>query len=231
MKKILFTLAVLTGLHGIAQQQPNQFPRTINVNGSAEMEVIPDEIYVRVDLQEYERKGNKKTLDEIKSSFISSLHSIGINDTAISVDTYQGYNPEWWRKHKKDKENLMASVSYEIKLNSVAKLGQLVNVLDDDATSSFVLTRTSHSRMNEFRKQLKIQAVKAAREKAEYLAGALDEKVGNVVSISEPNEGWTSYPPLSFANTTVGLANDENPSIDFRKMKLRFEVNVVFGLK
>src|SRR6478752_1044806 len=122
MKKILFTLAALTSLHGIAQQQANQFPRTINVNGSAEMEVIPDEIYVRVDLQEYERKGNKKTLDEIKSSFISSLHSIGINDTAISVDTYQGYNPEWWRKHKKDKDNLTASASYEIKLNNVAKL-------------------------------------------------------------------------------------------------------------
>jgi len=39
----------------------------------------------------------------------------------------------------------------------------LVDKLDDDATQSFLIVSTSHSKITEFRKQLKIQAIKAAK--------------------------------------------------------------------
>ena len=54
MKKLLLPLvSVLIHLPGIAQlPAPNPFPKTITVSGSAEMEVIPDEIYVNITLRE-----------------------------------------------------------------------------------------------------------------------------------------------------------------------------------
>ena len=80
MKKIttVFTSLLFFNLL-FAQTQPTTqpgcypFPKTISVNGSASMEVIPDEIYVQVDLREYKKKGEDKVeLDKIKSDFLAN---------------------------------------------------------------------------------------------------------------------------------------------------------------
>ena len=58
MKKIFIAFAaILFAGFAFAQTPVNPFPKTITVNGSAEMEIIPDEIYVQVDLKEYDKKG------------------------------------------------------------------------------------------------------------------------------------------------------------------------------
>ena len=79
------------------------FPKTISVNGSAEMEVIPDEIYVQVDLREYKKKGEEKTeLEKIKTEFLASCKAVGIADSNIAVASYDGYNmANLWRRKKK----------------------------------------------------------------------------------------------------------------------------------
>ncbi|HYJ37842.1 MAG TPA: SIMPL domain-containing protein [Chitinophagaceae bacterium] len=241
MKIIFIVLACLACIQSKSQQLMNPFPKTINVNGSAEMEVIPDEIYVQVDLKEYQKKGEKVTIDRIKSEFLANVRSLGIPDTAISIASYEGFNGyPWWRKRKKDKEaDLMATISYQVKLNSSYKVDQVVNLLDEDATLNFQVIRTSHSRINEWRKQLKIQAVKAAKEKAGYFADAINEKLGEAVTITEPNDVSLYYYPrnaysnLKSANMQMDMqASPSNEqAIDFRKIKLKFEVNAVFALK
>ncbi len=60
----LFLIGSMLTMPGFAQNYPNPYPRTITVNGSAEVEIVPDEIYVQVDLKEYEKKGQGKvTID------------------------------------------------------------------------------------------------------------------------------------------------------------------------
>ena len=54
----ILTMTVLFFTASHAQQNViNPYPKTITVNGSAELEIVPDEIYVMVDLKEYEKKG------------------------------------------------------------------------------------------------------------------------------------------------------------------------------
>ena len=61
MKKLFISFAViLFSTSGFAQAQINPYPKTITVAGSAEMEIIPDEIYVQVDLKEYDKKAREK---------------------------------------------------------------------------------------------------------------------------------------------------------------------------
>jgi len=234
-------LACLAYFQSKSQQLVTPYPKTITVNGSAEMEVIPDEIYVQVDLKEYQKKGEKINIDQIKSDFLKNVRSLQIPDSAISIASYEGFNGyPWWRKRKKDKEaDLMATISYQVKLNSSYKLDQLVNLLDDEATLNFQVIKTSHSRINEWRKELKIQTVKAAREKAIYLSEAINEKLGEAVTIREPNDVSLYYYPrnaysnLKYSNTQmeVQAAPANESAIDFRKIKLKFDVNVVFAIK
>ncbi len=170
-------------------QTVNTYPKTTTVTGSAEMEVIPDEIYVQVDLKEYEKKGQSKVnIETIKKQFLTTARSIGIADSLISIASYDGYNGNPWLRKKNKKDELYASISYEIKFKESKQLDALVDKLDDNATSNFFIQRTSHSRLAEFRRQLKIAAVKAAKEKAQYLSASIGETIGEAVTINEPVE-------------------------------------------
>ncbi|MBB1286241.1 SIMPL domain-containing protein [Flavisolibacter sp. BT320] len=239
MKRVLFLLAgVMITAMSFAQER-NPYPRTITVNGSAEMEIVPDEIYVQVYLKEYEKKGSGKvSIDKIRQDFLTAVRSLGLPDTAVSVSGYDAnnFNP-WWRKKNK-KEELYASITYQVKLRSAAQVDQLVDKLDDNATQNFYISRTAHSKLEEFRKNLKIQAVKAAKEKAQYLAGAVDENIGVAITINEPGEYYQPYYGNVASNRMMKaeMAQDasgaaDQPQADFKKMKLRYDVSVVFELK
>jgi hypothetical protein len=255
MKHLLFILSLIIFFCPVFSQQltdkTNPFPKTITVSGSAEMEIIPDEIYVVVDLREYEKRGQDKIdIETIKSSFLQKCKDLSLPDSAITIASYEGSNNPWLKKKKK--AELYSSISYQIKFTKSSDIDKLVDKLDDDATQNFRIIKTSHSRMSEFRKQLKIQAVKAAKEKGIYLTDAIGEKLGEAITINEGDENLTNYNNLANNNQvlsqyrtennyqfTPGRANyfndagEENPEtlIDFKRIKLRYEVNIVFALK
>jgi len=238
MKKFLafmFALVILCNTAAISQEQVKQ--KTINVTGIAEMEVVPDEIYVAIELREYDKKGGSKVdIDAIKSDFLKAALSVGIPQTDISVQSYQGWDGNYWlyKKNKKKNPDLKASITYQVKLANTKKMDELVQKLDDEATQNFYISRVSHSRIEEYKKQLKIQAVKAAKEKAIYLADAIGEKAGEAITINEPNEIGIVYPHPVYANRMVKAeamdAAQAAPEVDFKKIKLKFEVNTVFAL-
>lgn len=238
MKRILIPLLMILVTADSFAQTVNPYPKTTTVTGSAEMEVIPDEIYVQVDLKEYEKKGQGKVnIETIKKDFLTAAKSIGIADSLISIASYDGYNGNpWWRKKSK-KQELYASISYEIKFKESKLMDVLVDKLDDDATTNFFIQRTSHSRLTEYRRQLKIAAVKAAKEKAQYLSAAIGENIGDAVTINEPVEYYTPYYNMNrrTSNTMMkqevaDMAPDMAPT-DFKKIKLKYDVTVAFALK
>ena len=142
------------------------------------------------------------------------------------------------KKNKKKNPDMKAGITYQVKLSTTRKMDELVQKLDDEATQNFFIARVSHSKIQEFKKQLKIQAVKVAKEKAVYLADAIGEKAGEALTINEPNE-MTFYPQPMYANRMMKAqameesAGDQEqaPNIDFKKIKLKFEVSAVFALK
>lgn len=213
--------------------------KAINVSGVAEMEVVPNEVYVQIELREYDKKGaNRVEIDAIKENFVKAAMSVGLNENDISVQGYQGWDGNFWiyRRNKKKNPDLKASIVYQVKLATTKKMDELVQKLDDEATQNFFISRVTHSRLQDFKKELKIQAVKAAKEKAAYLAEAINEKAGEAITINEPNE-ITPYPQPVYANRMMkaeaATANYDVqvPNIDFKKIKLQYEVNVTFALK
>lgn len=231
MKKLMTVLMLILTMGVHAQVQTNPYPKTISVTGSAEMEVVPDQIYVQIALREYNKKGaGKVDLEAIRKKFLESAKSVGIKESDISIVSYQGN--EWLQKKKKNPD-MMAGISYQVVFSDASKIDALVEKLDDEATTNFFIARTSHSQIESFRKQLKIAAVKAAKEKAKYLSEAIDEKVGVAISIEEPTE--TGILPMYKgvrSNTLLqeSDAYDGGDEIDFKKIKLKFEVNVIFSL-
>lgn len=238
MKRLLLAgLFALSLLGASAQTVANPYPRTITVTGSAEEEVTPDELFVNVELKEYDKKGQGKvSLDGIRRDFLAAVRAVGIPDSMVTIASYDGNNgnPWWQKKHKK--EELYASITYQVQFRNSKTMDDLVARLDDNATQNFYISRVDHSRLAEYRKNLKIKAVQAAKDKAQYLAQSIGEQVGVAVTINEPVEygGPVIYQRAAMANVMMkdaAGAPDEGNQPDFRKIKLKYDVTVVFALK
>jgi uncharacterized protein len=245
MKKIIPVLAILCFSYtAIAQQQPlfinNPYPKTISVTGSASMEVIPDEIYVNVELSEYQKKGDpKKDLETIKAQFLESCKTVGIPDSLVSIASYSGNSNYYMIRKKKKNNDLLANIIYQVKFKSSKLMDDLVEKLDDNATQSFQIVSVSHSNIIEYRQQLKIKAMQAAKAKGIYLTEAIGEKLGEAITVNEPNEWQPNIYDNNYARLNVNanylMADSvrvpDSQEIDFKKLKLKYEVSIVFALK
>jgi uncharacterized protein YggE len=236
MKKILIAFAFSLFLREAIAQETKPIQKTISVSGSSEIEVVPDEIYVQVDLREYNKKnGDKVDINAIKNNFLAACKSIGLTEKDVTVQSYQGYDNNYWWMKKKKNPDLKASISYSIKVSKVDMLDALVDKMDDEATQNFFIAKASYSKMDELKRDLKIAAVKAAREKAIYLSEAIGEHIGEALTINDPTE--VNPPPRPYyANEMMKAARAEDSTapamdVDFKKIKLQYEVNVVFALK
>ncbi|MET0245052.1 MAG: SIMPL domain-containing protein [Flavitalea sp.] len=233
MKRIILSVSsVLLALSSFAQiELPKPVVKTISVKGTAEMEVVPDEIHVLISLKEYEKKGKGKIdINSITNGFLAGVKKAGIADSAVKLASMGGDSGYPWWKKKNQKDELYASKTYEIVFNSPALINALVAQLDDDATENFVISEVTHTRIKEFRKQLRIDALKAAKEKAKYLAAAIGQTAWSAISISEPDNGFAVPVYANFARGSMKEADNANEP-EFKKITITMEMNAVFELR
>jgi uncharacterized protein len=88
-----------------------------------------------------------------------------------------------------------------------------------------------------------MEAVKAAKAKAEYMLGAIGEKVGKVQYIEEiDNESRSQYSGIGLTTGIFGTANigsntmsvggqDSSSNLSFSKIKLRYVVLARFEIQ
>jgi len=214
--------------------QPWQKIKKISVIGSAEMDVEPDEIYVSIVLKEYYNKQKVKIgIQEIKKEFLDNCAKTGIPKEAIRVENLGGSAYQHWHlRKKKNDPNFMATASYVIKFATGAKIDELVPRLNDDATASMYISKISSSKIEEFRKQVKIQATIAAKQKAQYLAESVGEKIAGALSIEEIDGVQpVMYNKMAMSNQAMEMDSGNTGDTPFEKINIRYEIRAEFELQ
>lgn len=236
MKKILLALSASLCLFITKAQNINNpvKQRTINVTGHAETELTPDEIYVQIELREYNKKnGEKVDIQTISNQFLAAAKSLNIADTDVVVQGYSGWdgNYWWYAKNKKKTPDMNAGITYEVKVKSVDEMDKLVDKLDDQATQNFYISRTSHSNIDNIKRELKLQALKNAKQEAEYLSSAYGDHAGDALTISDYNES-SDYPSPMYKASIGMIADKAAPpmNVEFKKIKIAMNINVTFEL-
>ncbi len=209
--------------------------KKIEVTGSAEMEVVPDQVYIGITLQEYTDKQKvKKTIDAIQKEFLAMCEKAGIGKDRIEVQNMSGFDQTswWYRKKKNEQPDLLQSTTYIIKFGSPAEVDKLVNLLDDHATSNVFVSKTSHSNETEYRKQLKTQALQNAKAKAQYLLEGVGEKVGGLLYVKEIEAGVAPMRMnMGFLSNTRVEETSANEGVNFKKIKYRYEIEAHFAIQ
>lgn len=227
MRTFLTTAALLLTM---SLQAQNSTPpvRKIEVTGSAEREVVPDKIYFNITLKEFEDGRRKVPISDLEAQLQRAVRKAGLPDDQLRVADVQGYR-QWWGK--KPEENFFASKQYRLELSAPDKINQILTNVDDRGIARTDIGEVSHSQIEQLRREIKIEAIKAAREKAEYLLTALGESVGPVLEVQETDNGYVPTPRYAKQMMIMEASAAAEPPVDFQTIKLRYEVRTVFGIK
>ena len=210
--------------------------KKIEVYGLAEEEVTPDELYFSITLKEYRADGKQKTtIDELERGLNTAVKKIGVKEEDFRIEDVSAYNYDWYRKKKPQREEFLASKEYLIKFSNLNQINELLGSLDAKGIQSTNVDRYEHSQIEQYRKNLKVKALKNAKEKATYLLQGIDEAIGGVLEVQEiDTEG--GQPPVHYLEArSMAMASAEMdeaaPAIDFQKIKLSFRVRAVFEIQ
>lgn len=219
--------------------------RFIEVNGSAEMNLQPDEIELEVILQEYDRSGKKIKLDNINDSFYAVLRKNKMK--AEDLEFINNANHYYWWYWWSYRNQYYQTKTITLKLSSQTNILKLVEDLNTKWVQSIRISKSTHSKLQEYRKQVKAEAAKAAKEKAGYLLESLGEELDHVLSVEEipevannPSNYYWWYNQRSsnlLSNSNVSVNQDEDsPSRSsgiehVASIKLRYEIKVKFAIR
>ncbi|TRZ46164.1 SIMPL domain-containing protein [Robertkochia solimangrovi] len=239
MKKTIITLALILQVSFMLAkpfQEKNFIDENyIEVTGTSEMEIIPDEIFLKVIIDEEERKG-KQSLQESERYLVNVLQNLEIDvDEALSIKDINSNFKNYWI----GKSDVFTQKEYEIEVKDAATAGEIIKALSENNISNCTVSRISHSEIEKFREEVKIEAIKAAKNKAEKLTSAIGQKTGKAIFIREngdTNVYEGNMMGISNAITIRGNAaiygsRASQPLIEFGKIKMEYKILVRFKLE
>ncbi|MEQ9442248.1 MAG: SIMPL domain-containing protein [Cyclobacteriaceae bacterium] len=235
--KTLVWLMVGWSMVSVAQAQSDEKPmvKKIEVTGSAEEEIVPDEIYFSINLKEYIGDNKDKvSIDKLERELYNAVRKIGVDEEDFRIEDIQSYNYDWYKRNRPQREEFLASKKYTIKFEKLDEINRLFAYLDAKSIQSTNIDRYDHSNMEQYEQELKIKALKNAKDKAEYLLNGIGERMGGVLEVMEINTGGQLMPNYkTMAYARAGMAEDaaQAPSIEFQKINLRYEVRAVFEIQ
>ena len=233
MRKVFLLAFALFAWNILANAQESD-ERYIEVTGSSEIEVVPDEIHFLIQIKEYweeEYTGKSKKEEDfrtkvpltvIEKDLRKSLRKIGISDEAIRTQEVGDY----WRQRGKE---FLIGKQLDIRLTDFEQINSIIRSVNTWGIETMRIGEQKHKDLPIDRKHGKIEAMKAAREKASYLVAAMGQQLGEVIRIIEPADNNISrYLPFQAqSNVSMGTAATEQ----YRVIKLRYEMTARFAIK
>jgi len=236
MKNIFFALTILISTTVCGQNGEKNFidQSFIEVTGKAEMEITPDEIYLKIIINEKDFKN--KSLIEIEKLMIDKLQEIGIDTKKeLSIKDIAS-NFKYYLILKTD---ILLVKEYQVLVHEAKTTGKVITELQKLGISNIKIDRIDNSKIIEYRKEVKINAIKAAQEKARSMALAINQDIGKAIYIKELENN--SYKSLQgkvagiqirgYSNSMTSSSNSEEPDVEFEKINLDYSILVRFILR
>jgi uncharacterized protein YggE len=142
---------------------------------------------------------------------------------------------------RKRSRDVLGTKDYRLKVYDLDKVDRLQELADNLNIDNLDLIDTGHTELTRLRRETKMEAVKAAKMKADYMLGAIGESAGKTIFIREIGDepqplARSSYGLNAMSNSTGTYVRDLTPSADaepltFTRIKLRYEVLARFEIQ
>jgi hypothetical protein len=248
MKSIILTAALLLPVT-VALGQTEEIKKPfIEVSGTSETEVTPDEIYVTITLQERTESKEKLTIEKQEEDLKAGIKELGID---ISNLVLNAANADY-RKIKAKQKDVVTSKCYNLKVGNADMVDKVYKLLDKINAYDAYISKLTHSKITELTKENRIKAIKAAKDKAGYLAMAVGNYIGSPLQLTETlnsvesdpyggyyygrngylssnvSQSYNNYSSGGVSENYTGAGNDE---ISIRKIKIKSSFLVKYEIK
>jgi uncharacterized protein YggE len=232
MKYPLLVFLILITSLSFSQASLIDNSRYIKVSGSAEIEITPNKIIIAAYLSERIERKEKINLSLIEKRFNDIIQQLGIAKDKISLDKAEGR----YTQIKKRRSDILASKVMLIEFGDVVLANDFLDALKDADIANDIRKKT-HTDLPRFRKETKIEAVKAAKAKAEYLIKAAGANVGRVLRVIESDErsfggAITSQSNIRSNNygSNSGQLSTTTSNQQFSPIKMRYVMDVIYEI-
>lgn len=213
----------------------------IEVRGTATQKVIPDEIYLAFRINEYQNNKEAKDLDSQEKAIKEALLELGVGLENLSLTSSNSHlrSSGWFKA-----DETVLYRSYELLVHDAETVKAVMIKLGEFQVAYAHINRVDHSRLPEIRKEVRIQAIKAAKEKAEYLLAAVDAKIDMPLIISEVDtDGILGGLSSQYGNANIrgsrgnetvyfidGVQTASMPSVEFNPLDVSCTIYVKFSI-
>ena len=208
----------------------------IKVTGSSEMEIVPDEIIFSIVIKEYWEEEyvpgkswkdykTKISLEKREKKLMKTLKKIGITNEQIVIADAGSYS---WYPYDQNRREYLVSKKFNISFKDFSKLNAILTSVDTKGIKSMGIEKLKNKKITEYREQVKLDALRAAKHKAEKLLSVVDKEVGDIIYIIEGDNNRYYYSNSKLSNSMLQL--EDAPSA-IKKIKLRYEIEAKFEIK
>jgi uncharacterized protein YggE len=167
----------------------------ITVTGDAEVRVVPDEVILTLGIETWDKdlgvaKGQN---DEIVARVLALTSMYGIEPQHVQTD-FVSIEPRYRNGYYEESDFIGYFVrkSMVITLRDLAKFEDLLTEALEAGANYVQGIQFRTTELREHRDEARALAIQAAREKAEAMAGELEQTLGEPRQITEVQSGWWS---------------------------------------
>lgn len=227
MKRGMVLVAALMLTTSLYAQQGNLMDQPyIEVSGQAEVEVVPDKIYVQITI-DGDSKGQETVLQQEKE-MVQRFDALGI-DVEKKLVVQELFNSAL----KSNK--VVTSKTYRLEVNSATQLAHVFQALQAIGIAQAEIESVDISNKEELIQQIRAEAAQNARKNALVLANALGQELGKALFVQDYSTSPYEYMNMSTRDCVMvevqEVVAEAAPVLEFQKVTLNSSVRVRFLLK
>lgn len=243
--KLLFTLLAFLFIVVVKTNGQNVIATTSEINyidaiGSADTLITPDKIFIEITVRERYEGRTKVTIDSLEDLLKSTLIKIGME---LKNFTLADANGDLVRIKWK-KQDVLTSKNYSLMVSSASEVSKVYEELSKLKIEELSIEKVEHSKIEEFKKLIKIKAVQESKETATYMLASIGNTIGKTIRIEELAIDFSiADPPALYDALNIrgsrsvgnhyyvdGLKTEDN-DIKFSKILVSCKINGRFEIK
>ena len=233
MKKLTI-LAVMLSSVLLANSQTKNFidQPYIEVSGSADTLVTPNEIYIRILLSEKDSR-DRVSIEELEQNMVDALKGLGLDIEKDLTTADMTSNFKFYLLKSKD---VIKTKLYTLKVTDAVTTSQVFIKLEEIGISNTSVERVDHSDLDNLKNKMRTRAIVDAKERAIALTRPSNQTVASAIhivdadNVSQQLQGRVAGIQIR-GYSSFSKCDKELPKIEFEKIRVTANINAKFILK
>lgn len=177
--RVLLTMMLVAAFSAATAQRNFIDQNYIEVTGKATIKIIPDQIYLRIQISEKQK--TRANLEAKEREMITGLKALGIDvaKDLVIKDLASNF------RSKIFDDNIVISKMYVLLIHDAKTANKVIAEMEKLEISNIKVDHLDHSKMSDYKKECSVLAMAAAKTKAESLTHAIGQSTGRAIYIEE----------------------------------------------